>query len=394
MLKIKIGDIVDSVSITHKFDRDYLYFMNTSDILKGKIINKHFTPIQELKGQAKKTIKKDDILYSEIRPKNKRFAYIDFSETDDFVVSTKLMVLRNKNTLVNNKYFYYKITSQEFIDYLQMRAESRIGSFPQITFDILKNINFNVPTLEYQNEVVAKIEIFDDKIECNNKKMSELEEYSQLIFHKWYKDLEIPNKNSGRSNSLDGEMNALEFCGQVTDGTHDTPKPVEKGYFLITSKHIKNGKLDTTDAYFISENDYIDANRRSKVEQWDILFSMIGSVGEVYIETNPTPQYAIKNLGLFKMNGDKNKAVKLYYYLKSPFFQKMLRFWLSGSIQSFVPLYFLRGIKIPTEFNDTSYATIEVTSKLETIITKIHQLREENKYLKETRDILIKKLIM
>lgn len=85
MKEITIGEIVESISVTHKFDKDSLIFLNTSDVLEGKILSdKHFKT-NELKGQAKKTIKKDDILFSEIRPKNKRYAYVDIEETKDYV---------------------------------------------------------------------------------------------------------------------------------------------------------------------------------------------------------------------------------------------------------------------------------------------------------------------
>ena len=51
-------------------------------------------------------------------------------------------------------------------------------------------------------------------------------------------------------------VRADEFCDSVRDGTHDTPKPSDIGHKLVTGKHIKNGQIDPTDAYFISESDY------------------------------------------------------------------------------------------------------------------------------------------
>jgi len=62
-------------------------------------------------------------------------------------------------------------------------------------------------------------------------------------------------------------VRADEFCISVRDGTHDTPKQTESGYKLVTGKHIKDGQIDPTDAYYISEQDYIAINERSLVEQ-------------------------------------------------------------------------------------------------------------------------------
>ena len=52
-------------------------------------------------------------------------------------------------------------------------------------------------------------------------------------------------------------IKATDYCIKVFDGTHDTPKPQESGFKLLTSKNIMNGFLDKDGAYFISEKDYI-----------------------------------------------------------------------------------------------------------------------------------------
>ena len=147
---LRVDEVVDSISETHKFDKSHLNFLNTSDVKSGKIVNINYLPISKLKGQAKKTIKKGDILFSEIRPKNKRYAYVEIDDAKDFVVSTKLMVLRNKNKAVDNKYFYYFLTSNLMLSTLQTRAENRICSFPQITFNLLSDYKIRVPDLTEQ----------------------------------------------------------------------------------------------------------------------------------------------------------------------------------------------------------------------------------------------------
>ena len=117
---VKLEELIKSVSVTHKFDKDELIFLNTSDVLKGKILIDTYSKVSTLKGQAKKTIKNGDILYSEIRPRNRRYAYVkDIDNTDDYVVSTKLMVLRNNSDILNTDYLYHFLTNNETINYLQ-----------------------------------------------------------------------------------------------------------------------------------------------------------------------------------------------------------------------------------------------------------------------------------
>ena len=79
---------------------------------------------------------------------------------------------------------------------------------------------------------------------------------------------------------------------------------------------MKNGQIDPSDAYYISEEDYEKINERSLVEQWDVLMSMIGTVGEVAV-VKDHPNYAIKNVALFKCGGSELKGKWLAYYLRS-----------------------------------------------------------------------------
>lgn len=130
----------------------------------------------------------------------------------------------------------------------------------------------------------------------------------------------------------------------VRDGTHDTPQRQSQGYQLITSKQIKGGKIDQTD-YLISEDDFNEVNKRSKVDQWDILVSMIGTVGEVLL-IKEEPSFAIKNIGLLKTNKNEFLARYIYYCLTSLVGQNEIRANLSGTSQQFISLGRLRDIEI------------------------------------------------
>jgi type I restriction enzyme S subunit len=130
-----LGNLVESASKKHNFDKDELIFFNTSDILNGEFLHSNYSSIYSLPGQAKKSIKKYDILYSEIRPENKRFALVRV-DSEDYVVSTKLMVLRRIENETNVYRIYHYLTSQSVINELQFSAEGRSGTFPQITYDL------------------------------------------------------------------------------------------------------------------------------------------------------------------------------------------------------------------------------------------------------------------
>lgn len=139
------------------------------------------------------------------------------------------------------------------------------------------------------------------------------------------------------------EVKLGDIC-DVRDGTHDTPKESSEGKYLVTSKHIKGGKIDLSSAYKISLEDFNFVNQRSKVDQWDILISMIGTVGEICL-VSEYPDFAIKNVGLIK-TGNEYLAKYLYYYLKSPVAQNDILSRLRGTTQQYLPLGEIRDFPV------------------------------------------------
>jgi len=130
----------------------------------------------------------------------------------------------------------------------------------------------------------------------------------------------------------------------VRDGTHDSPKYQEEGYALITSKNLKNGNITYDKVKFISESDYININKRSGVDVGDILFAMIGTIGNpVVIKTEPN--YSIKNVALFKVP-DEQDSHFLKYYLESSYVKEKMQKEAKGTTQKFVGLGYLRSFPI------------------------------------------------
>lgn len=182
-------------------------------------------------------------------------------------------------------------------------------------------------------------------------------------------------------------IKACDYCYNVTDGTHDSPKQKETGKYLITSKHIKGNRIDFDNAYKISEDDYKKIISRSKVDQWDIIISMIGAYcGFCCIESSTQTDYAIKNVGLFKI-GDELKCKWLYYYLTSPLGKQQLSILRSGSSQPYISLNALRNLEIP---NPNKEVMIPIVSILQSIDSKIELNRRINDNLEQQAQALFK----
>ena len=170
----KLVNLCDTISKKHKFDKEELIFLNTGDIEDGRFLHGNYSAVEGMPGQAKKSIKENDILYSEIRPVNRHFAFVNF-EAEDYVVSTKLMVIRSKG--MEPRRLYQFLTSQPVIDELQLEAESRSGTFPQIRFENVGALKMVVATDDVEKKYAELLQKFYAQIDKNvmeNQRLTEL----------------------------------------------------------------------------------------------------------------------------------------------------------------------------------------------------------------------------
>lgn len=184
--EMTVGDLCDSISDTYRRNDNEVILVNTSDVLEGKVLNHQCVENKNLKGQFKKTFQKDDILYSEIRPANKRYAYIDFDDTEQYIASTKLMVLRPKKEIILPRFLFAFLSSNHVLMELQHLAETRSGTFPQITFSSeLAPMLISVPDFATQEKTVGILNSIEERIQNNNAINENL--YEQLT--SYYKHL-------------------------------------------------------------------------------------------------------------------------------------------------------------------------------------------------------------
>lgn len=131
----------------------------------------------------------------------------------------------------------------------------------------------------------------------------------------------------------------------VRDGTHDTPKYVTIGVPLVTSKNLIDGNINFETAKLISAEDAQTINMRSAVDDGDILFAMIGTIGNPVL-VKKDREFCIKNMALFKAIGQ-NLLHMEYFLLYLQNEQYVMKKKASGGVQSFVSLRFLRNYLLP-----------------------------------------------
>ncbi len=154
------------------------------------------------------------------------------------------------------------------------------------------------------------------------------------------------------------ELVKLGDVCDVRDGTHESPKQLEAGFPLITSKNIRNGQLDFSNVGFISQDDFQKISKRSYVDIGDIIMPMIGTIGGACLIEKKSVEFAIKNVALFKKS-EKILPKYLLSVLSSDFSMEMFLDNSAGATQKFISLGVLRGLQIPLPPIETQKQIVE-----------------------------------
>lgn len=356
--KYSIGELCRSVSETYKGNDSFVILVNTSDVLEGKILNHQEVHNSNLKGQFKKTFKKNDILYSEIRPANRRYAFVDIDDTHAYIASTKLMVLRANTTLVVPKFLYYLLTNNELILELQRLAETRSGTFPQITFTTeLSPIEILIPPINIQNKIVTLLSSLDKMIDTLATENNILEEQLAAIFKESF------------GNKIVEASTPLERIINVVDNRGKTPPLVDNksDYPIIDVGALKgDGRIIDYDqcTKYVDEATYNNFFRSGHQRPNDILISTVGTLAELKIVT--------RDIGCIAQNVVALRATHvsfyyLYQYLK--YIKQDLVSYNIGSVQPSIKVTHIikHLIYVPEKEAMDSFHLIAkcITSKIE-----------------------------
>ena len=205
----------------------------------------------------------------------------------------------------------------------------------------LLSIPLPIPPKSTQLSIVSELDKINELIRIKKEQLKDYDALAQSIFYEMFGD-PVENEKGWEVKKL------MEIC-DVRDGTHDSPKYVESSnYMLITSKNIVNRAISFDDVNYITEEDYNNINKRSKVDDGDIIMPMIGTIGNpVIVYLDNIHKFSIKNVALIKFFH--NTSILNRYLLElmiSDSFRKYLLSLNKGGTQKFVALGTIRRMDI------------------------------------------------
>jgi len=332
---------------------------------------------------------KEDKLYQGTLPviifgdHTRAFKFVDFP----FVIGADgVKIILPDTKRFDPKFSYYAMSNLE----IESRGYNR-------HYPLLREKKIPLPPISEQRKIARVLSTIQRAVEQQDKIIEATKRLKKSLMQKLFRfgisDLGVADLKETEIGLIPKRWEvakAKEICVRVTDGTHDTPKPSDEGYLLITSKNLKNGKLDFASCYLISRKDFFEVNKRSKVDLYDVIFGMIGTIGSPILVTEEYPEFAIKNVGLFKTEQNKELGLWLYYYLSTDILSNFVNSHISGTSQRFIPLWFLRNLPIILATPDERKEIIEV---LQTVDKKIEIEQRRKATLKELFRTMLHKLM-
>jgi type I restriction enzyme, S subunit len=231
----------------------------------------------------------------------------------------------------------------------QIQKESQGAKVLGISPTRLRNLRLPLPHDKAEQQKIAEcLSSLDELIAAQARKLDALKTHKKGLMQQLFPRegetqprLRFPEfQNAG-----EWEMSELGSLSDVRDGTHDSPSFFPTGWPLVTSKNLRpDGTLDLENVSLISKEDYEQINKRSKVTVGDILFGMIGTIGNpVRIKSEG---FAIKNVALIKEVGPLLNAF-VVQLLQSGYVTAIFAVLNTGNSQKFIALGKIRGLPVP-----------------------------------------------
>ena len=367
-------------------------------VLEGKFLTSVKQSSENLPGQAKKAICKGDLLFSEIRPNNKRFALVNF-DVSNYVVSTKFMVIVTDDKIVDNKFFYHLIKSKVRLEELQMIAESRSGTFPQITFDAISNIEFSLPPLPEQTAIASILSALDDKIELNLQQNKTLEEMAMALYKHWFVDFS-PFKDGKFIDSELGripegwEVESIGEIVKIIGGFAIKSKDFSvEGEKVVKIKNISNNVVSIEGSDCIPSSVSVKMNKKFLINTGRYLIAMTGAeVGKVGV----VPDYKQKlwlnqRVGMITEPKFEGADILIGNLLQSKEYYEIIQNLAYGSAQPNISTSGLEDIKIimPGNKSDLNKFIDDMKNWDQMKVINYSEIQS----LKSIRDSLLPKLI-
>lgn len=294
------------------------------------------------------------------------------------VINQALLRIRLNNEIIDDNYFLFLFKCLILKKITSGTGDSTIPNFPSM--DVVKNIEFDLPSLSVQKKIGEIFKNIENKIKNNNKIINELELMSKTLYDYWFLQFEFPNEEGKPYKSSGGKMvyneelkreipegwilkHAVDIA-EIKTGKEDANHSTENGQYPFFT--CSNDTLKCNDYRFDSNSILIAGNGDFNVKHYKGKFN-------AYQRTYVITPFNEKYIGLFEL------CCK----------QTIERFkkGSNGSIVKFITLGDIQNIQMLDSGLD------DLLKPFNDFLVKIDVIKKENQELASLRDFLLPMLM-
>lgn len=284
---------------------------------------------------------------------------IGFSDKAFWAADDCFTVVCPENVL--NRYIYHLLLNNQN----QLASKVRKASIPRLSRSAIENLVIPIPPLDVQCEIVR---ILDNFTNLTAELTAELT--ARKTQYEYYRDKLLKAETNAYKYKL-GEIATVtklagfEFTNYVTYS--------ENGNIIaLRGLNVKNGRLDLHDVKYVDKSDFSKLER-SKLHIGDMLFTYVGTVGQVAIVDEEDKYYLAPNVALIRCN----KEVLLpqymkYYFQTTRFWDKQIRRLLQSSSMQNIPMEKIRKFEIAVPPLDVQNRIVNVLDNFEKICSDLN----------------------
>ena len=342
MPRYKFDDIaVNSTEKTKPKEDDKYTYLGLEHLDSGCLKISRFgaevAPIGE-----KLIMRKGDILFGKRRAYQKKVAIAPF----DGIFSAHGMVLRPRTEVISSKLFPFFISSNHFLD---EAIKISVGSLsPTINWRDLKDLEFNIPSIEKQDELAEQLWAMEETKEAYNQLLMATGALVKSQFIEMFGD-PAENQNQWQTMTL---QELLDY-GWVTyhlDGNHGGEYPKSEEFVLagvpyISANCIIDGQIAFSNAKYVTP-ERAKHFRKGIAQDEDVLFAHNATVGPVSILRTKEPTVILgTSLTAYRCNKDYLLPAYLKAYMESWAFVEQYESEMQQTTRKQVPITTQRKYK-------------------------------------------------
>lgn len=330
---VRFGDLVKEVKVNVDREHNPYEFYVAGDHMDSEDLEIHRKgsfATDDVGPAFTRAFKPGQVLYGSRRTYLKKVAVADF---EGIVANTTFVLETADQNRFLQELIPYLILSDDFTDY--SIKHSKGSTNPYILFSDLAAYTFSLPPLAEQKKLAETLWAMERVKRAYKKLLAQTDALAQARFVEMFGDGNMPIAKLS------------DVATKITDGTHKTPRYLEKGVTFISAKNIVDGKIDLSDVKWISQIEYEEIQKRCEVCKGDVLLTKSGSLGMPALVESDEPIGLFESLAVIKHRRDLIDGAYLCFALKSASVQSKLMANVKGVAVKHLHLNVISATEIP-----------------------------------------------